>query len=122
MKIIVIGIGKVGYTVAEQLIMENHDVTLIDTSRDVLRDALGSLDAIGIHGNGATSAILLEAGVSASGLVIALTGSDELNLLCCLVAKKLGAEIKVTGFTRLAKGEGIEKKVDDFAAEVASMI
>jgi trk system potassium uptake protein TrkA len=92
MKIIVIGIGKVGYTVAEQLIMENHDVTLVDTSRDALRDALGSLDAIGIHGNGASSAILLEAGVADSGLVIALTGSDELNLLCCLVAKRLGAK------------------------------
>ncbi len=95
MKIIVIGIGKVGYTVAEQLIMENHDVVLVDTSRDTLRDALGSLDAIGVSGNGATRETLIEAGVSESGLVIALTGSDELNLLCCLIAKRLGAKATI---------------------------
>ena len=92
MKITVIGIGKVGYTVAEALIGENHDVTLIDTSNDALRYALGSLDAIGINGNGATVATLSEAGVSESELVIALTGSDEVNLLACLIAKKLGAK------------------------------
>ncbi len=91
MKIIVIGIGKVGYTVAEELIGENHDVTLIDTSGEALRDALGSLDAIGINGNGATAHTLAEAGAGESELVIALTGSDEVNLLACLIAKKLGA-------------------------------
>ena len=68
MKIIVIGIGKVGYTVAEQLIMENHDVVLVDTSRDILRDALGSLDAIGVSGNGATRETLIEAGYCADWL------------------------------------------------------
>ncbi len=92
MKIIVIGVGKVGYTVAEQLIAEKHDVVLVDTSKNTLRDALNSLDAISINGNGAVSPTLLEAGVSESELVIALTGSDEVNLLCCLVAKKLGAK------------------------------
>ena len=91
MKIVVIGIGKVGYTVAEQLVGENHDVTLVDTSTEVLRDALGSLDAIGVSGNGATRTTLNEAGAGESELVIALTGSDEVNLLCCLIAKKLGA-------------------------------
>jgi len=92
MKITVIGIGKVGYTVAEELIGENHDVTLVDKSKEVLSDALGSLDAIGVNGNGATAETLSEAGVKESDLVIALTGSDEVNLLCCLIAKKLGAK------------------------------
>ncbi len=91
MKIIVIGAGKVGYTVAEQLIAEGHDVVIVDTSRDVLRDALDSLDAIGVHGNGAVSSVLLEAGADNCGLLIALTGSDELNLLSCLIASRLGA-------------------------------
>ena len=56
---------------------------------------LGSLDAIGVSGNGATRETLIEAGVSESGLVIALTGSDELNLLCCLIAKRLGAKATI---------------------------
>lgn len=92
MKIIVIGIGKVGYAVAESLASEKHDVTLVDTSRDTLRDALGTLDAISVLGNGATSKTLTEAGAQDAQLVIALTGSDETNLLCCLVAKSLGAK------------------------------
>ncbi len=91
MKIIVVGIGKVGYTVAEQLIAEKHDVVLVDTSKEALRDALSSLDAISVHGNGATRPTLIEAGVEECELLIALTGSDEVNLLCCLIAKKLGA-------------------------------
>lgn len=91
MKIIVVGIGKVGYTVAEQLSNEMHDVTIVDTNNKVLDSALNSLDVIAVSGNGASRRVLTEAGVEESDLVIALTGSDEINLLCCLLATKLGA-------------------------------
>lgn len=91
MNIIVVGIGKVGYTVAEQLSAEMHDVTVIDTNESVLSDTIEELDVQGIHGNGASRKVLLEAGIEECDLLIALTGVDETNLLCCLLANKLGA-------------------------------
>ena len=91
MNIIVVGIGKVGYTVAEQLALENHDVTIIDTNEDVINDTLQDIDVIGVIGNGAVSKTLIGAGVDECDMLIALTGSDELNILTCLLAKKLGA-------------------------------
>lgn len=92
MNIIVIGIGKVGYTVAEQLTQEGHDVTIIDTDDSVINDTLQDIDVIGIIGSGSTSKTLKHAGVEECDMVIALTGSDEVNILCCLIAKKLGAK------------------------------
>lgn len=91
MNVIVVGIGKVGYTVAEQLVAEDHDVTVIDTNEIVLSDTIEELDVRGVHGNGASRKVLMEAGISECDLLIALTGVDETNLLCCLLANKLGA-------------------------------
>ncbi len=91
MNIIVVGIGKVGYTVAEQLAQEDHDIIIVDTEESVINDTLQDIDVIGVIGNGATSKTLIDAGVEESDMVIALTGSDEVNILCCLIAKKLGA-------------------------------
>lgn len=91
MNIIVVGIGKVGYTVAEQLSSEMHNVTVVDLERKVVDDTMSDLDVQGICGNGASRAVLDEAGVEDCDLLIALTGSDEINLLCCLLARKLGA-------------------------------
>ena len=91
LNIIVVGIGKVGCAVAERLTQENHDVTVIDTDEDVINDILQDIDVIGIIGNGASSKTLKTAGVDDSDMVIALTGNDEVNILCCLLANKLGA-------------------------------
>lgn len=91
MNIIVVGIGKVGYTVAEQLATEMHDVTVIDTDENVLSDISQELDVRTVHGNGASRKVLMEAGISECDLLIALTDGDETNLLCCLLANKLGA-------------------------------
>lgn len=91
MKIIVVGIGKVGYTVAEQLSQEMHDVIVVDTNATALSAATRDLDVIGVNGNGASDVVLQEAGIEECDLLIALTGSDEINLLCCLLARKLGA-------------------------------
>ncbi len=90
MRIIIVGCGKVGRTLAEQLDNENHDIVLIEKNPEILSEATDVLDIIGIEGNGATDTVLREAGVDKADLLIAVTPTDELNLLCCLIAKKLG--------------------------------
>jgi trk system potassium uptake protein TrkA len=91
MKIIIVGVGKVGATLAEQLAREGHDVTVIDRRAEALRQISEQLDIMAVEGNGATLAVQLEAGVDSADLVIAVTSTDELNLLTCLIAKKSGA-------------------------------
>lgn len=90
MKIIIIGCGKVGFALAEELTAEKHEVTIIDSSANRLQDVEDDLDALQIVGNGSSIATLSEADVENTDLLIAVTGSDELNLLCCLIGKKLG--------------------------------
>ena len=91
MKIVIVGDGKIGSTLAEQLSREGHEVTIIDQNAVPLHQTVEDLDILCVEGNGAMSATQLEAGVDSADLLIAVTASDELNLLCCLVAKKLGA-------------------------------
>ena len=91
MKIVIVGDGKIGSTLAEQLSREGHEVTIIDQNAVPLQQTVDDLDILCVEGNGAMSATQLEAGVDSADLLIAVTASDELNLLCCLVAKKLGA-------------------------------
>ena len=88
MKIVIVGDGKIGSTLAEQLSREGHEITIIDRSGEPLQQTSEDLDILCIEGNGATYATQMEAGVDAADLLIAVTMSDELNLLCCLVAKK----------------------------------
>lgn len=90
MNIIVVGCGKVGYTLVEQLSNEDHNIVVVDKNADKVRDITEELDTMGVIGNGVSYQTLLEAGVSSADLVIAVTGSDEENLLCCLIAKKAG--------------------------------
>lgn len=92
MKIIIIGAGKVGFTIAENLANENYDITIIDKDSDALIKAEESLDVMCIKGNGVSANILMEAEVAVSDLLIAVTGSDEINMVCCLTAKKLGVK------------------------------
>jgi len=91
MKIIIIGNGKVGFTLAKQLSVENHELVLIDHNADALQNADSALDILCMEGSGASIQVLKEAGVRDAELVVAVTGSDELNIVCCLIAKKLGA-------------------------------
>jgi trk system potassium uptake protein TrkA len=92
MKIVIVGDGKVGYTLASQLSTENHDVTLIDNSPETLERSVEELDVIGIQGNGASYVAQKEAGVDKADLLIAVTSGDEVNIICCMLAKKLGAK------------------------------
>ncbi|HAT01941.1 MAG TPA: Trk system potassium transporter TrkA [Oribacterium sp.] len=90
MNIIVVGCGKVGLTLADQLNKENHNITIIDSNEKVLRHAVDTLDVMGINGNGAMLRTQQEAGVKNADVLIAATDSDEINMLCCLIAKKEG--------------------------------
>ena len=92
MKIIIVGCGKVGYAIAQQLTQEKHDITLVDDEPEHLSRADSTLDAMCLNGNGASISVLMEAGVRSADLVIAVTGVDETNLVCCLIAKSLGAQ------------------------------
>lgn len=92
MKIIIIGNGKVGYTLAEQLSMADHDLTIIDQQSPALQRADSNLDVMCVAGNGASIRTLMEAGARTADLVIAVTNFDEVNIVCCLLAKKLGAK------------------------------
>ncbi|MCR4890560.1 MAG: Trk system potassium transporter TrkA [Lachnospiraceae bacterium] len=86
MKILIAGNGKVGSMVTRQLSNENCDLTLIDRNKQVLESCMEHYDVMGIQGNCASMDTLLDAGVKDADLLIAMTGQDEINLLCCLTA------------------------------------
>lgn len=90
MKIIIVGCGKVGRNLAEQLSRENNDVTVLDMDPQVVEEVASQFDVMGVVGNGASHLVQQEAGVEEADILIAVTNSDELNLLCCLIAKKAG--------------------------------
>ena len=90
MNIIIVGCGKVGEELAHRLNDEGDNITVIDVDSTKVNDVTSRLDVLGVTGNGATHLIQQEAGIRDADLLIAVTGSDELNLLCCLIAKKEG--------------------------------
>lgn len=90
MQIIIVGCGNVGRTLAEQLSKEGHNITVVDERQEKVEYISNTYDIMGIIGNGASFETQMEAGVDEADLLIAVTGSDELNLLCCLIAKKAG--------------------------------
>ncbi len=92
MKIVIIGDGKVGYKLAENLSEDNYDVILIDNDEEKLKGAINNLDVNCFAGDGVSVEVQKEAGVPDSDLVIACASTDELNMLSCLVAKRLGAK------------------------------
>lgn len=88
--IIIVGCGKVGITLVEQLSKEGHDITIIDKNAARVHEISNLYDVMGIVGNGASYSVQMDAGIEEADLIIAVTASDELNLLCCTVAKQVG--------------------------------
>lgn len=95
MNIIVIGNGKVGFSLAKQLVHENHDITVVDVREDALKHAADLLDIMVVRGNGVSAATLLQAGAKDADLVVATTNSDEVNMVCCLTAKNMGTKYTI---------------------------
>ena len=89
LSIIIVGCGKVGQTLIEQLSKEGHDITIIDKNAEKVQAIANTYDIMGLVGNGASYSVQVEAGIENTDLLIAVTESDELNLLCCTVAKRV---------------------------------
>ena len=92
MKIIILGAGKVGATLIKSFINEGHDVVILDIDADAVADRVNRFDINGVIGGGAERNALLEAGVEEADFLIACTSQDEVNILSCVIAKKLGAK------------------------------
>lgn len=90
MNIIIVGCGKVGYTLVEQLSNEEHNIIVVDKNAEKVQYITDNLDAMGVIGNGVSYQTLQDAGIATADLLIAVTGSDEENLLCCVIAQKTG--------------------------------
>ena len=93
MKIIIAGDGKVGSSLTQQLTAEGHDITIIDNDRSVIEQSLEQYDIMAVEGNCATMHTLEQADTANADLLIAVTGADELNLLCCMTAHKINNSI-----------------------------
>lgn len=134
MKIVIVGGGKVGYTLAQQLSTEDHYITLVDNDADVLAHADETLDVMCIKGNGASVEILKSANIGETDILLAVTDSDELNMICCVIGKKLGAKhtvarVRNTDYSNEYKMLKEELELDmlinpemDAANEIARMI
>ena len=90
MKIIIVGGGKIGTTILKDLVSEDHDVVMVDSSPAVIEQITNLYDVMCVCGNGVDNETLTEAGAEKAELLIAVTGSDEFNMLCCFMAKRLG--------------------------------
>ena len=95
MKAIVVGAGEVGFDVARLLAMEKHDVTVIDVNEEALQFVQNRLDVMTIHGSGTSADVLSDCGVRQSDILIAVTTIDEVNLISCMMANRLGVGITV---------------------------
>ena len=90
MRIIVVGCGKVGCTIIESFLSEGHEIIAMDNDPDVVSELSNIYDVMTLCGNGTDSDALLEAGANKCELMIAVTGSDEFNMLSCFLAKRMG--------------------------------
>ncbi len=88
LKILIVGCGKVGTTLARELSKEGHDITVVDKNAEKVHMNVNTYDVMGVVGNGASYSTLVEGGVETADLIIAVTRSDELNILCCTLAKQ----------------------------------
>ncbi len=120
MKIIIAGSGKIGRTLLRQMTAEGHDLTLIDLKKLVLEQAVEEFDVMTVEGNCAAMSVLLDAGVKEADLLIASTGADEVNLLCCMTAHGLNPHIHTIARIRNPEyTEQIYKMRDVFALSMA---
>lgn len=134
MKIIIAGAGKVGYTVADSLSAEGHDLTVIDRDPNTITELSNNLDVICVEGNAANPETLEEAGAAEADLVLAATRSDETNMICGITARKLGSKhviarirdtayLRQIGFLREALGLSVVVNPEyECAMEISRML
>ena len=119
--IIIVGKGKMGFSLADQLASEDHSSTIVDTHEAALRRASDTLDVMSVKGNGVSAAVLREAGAEHADLLIAATSTDEVNMVCCLTAKKMGTSYTIarirnqeytSGLAELKRDLGIDMVIN----------
>ena len=94
MKVVIVGAGEVGFHIARRLAIENRDVVLVDKDSEALRRVSDHIDVQAVHGSGSSPVTLKEAGLKEAETILAVTNSDEINLVACLVADILSPYIK----------------------------
>lgn len=92
MNIVIVGCGKIGITIIDSLVKEGHNVVAVDNNPDAVEEISNIYDVMCVCGSGADYDTLAEADVSKANMVVSVTGSDELNMLCCFLAKEMGAQ------------------------------
>lgn len=105
MRIIICGCGKIGKTVLSSLVKEEHDVVAIDSDAAVVEYVNNAFDVMAVHANGTEYSVLKQLGADRADLFIATTDSDEVNMLVCYLAKKMGAEHTVARIRNIGRNE-----------------
>ncbi|NNF03641.1 MAG: Trk system potassium transporter TrkA [Rhodothermales bacterium] len=95
MRAIVVGAGEVGFDVAKLLAQGGHDVVVVDIDQAALDEVAGRLDVMTVTGNGTSATVLEEAGIRNARFMIAVTAIDEVNIVACMLADRLGVETTV---------------------------
>lgn len=119
MNIGIVGGGKVGFTLAQQLLGEGHDITVIDKNEQVIEHISNTMDVMGYVGNGASYSVLQSVGAEQMDLLIAVTAFDELNMLCCFAAHKLGTKNTVARIRNPEYSDLINALKDDLGLSMA---
>ncbi len=113
MKIVIVGIGKLGEYLAKKLVQEGHEVTLVDVDFSSTQDIINNEDLNYINGNGLDANILIEAGTKEADLLISVMELDEQNTMCCLLGKKLGAKHTIARIRTPEFSNSVELLKDD---------
>lgn len=114
MKIIIVGMGRVGRMLADRIPRDGHDVTVIDRNQKTVEEATDKYNVGGVCGSGITRATLMKAGADTADLIISVTGSDEINVMCCAAAKSYGTRYAVAMVHDPDFSEEIESLSRDF--------
>jgi trk system potassium uptake protein TrkA len=114
MRVVVVGAGEVGFDVARILSMEQHDVSVIDIDPDVLGRVQEKLDVMTVQGNGTSALVLQDAGIQSADMLIAVTAIDEVNLIACMMADRMGVPTTIarTRSDEIARAQSVLKAKD----------
>ena len=122
MKIVIVGGGKVGFAIAQEVSAEGHDVTIIDSSRTVCEQLSLALDGMTVQGNGASLDVQRAALVPESNLLIAASPNDEANILACMLARKLGCPNTIARIRSRAYLDGVQLLREELGLSMAGMV
>ena len=122
MKIIIVGAGEVGFHIASHLALENKDVVVLDKNPDAIRRVSDNLDVQVVTGSGSSPVVLEEAGIRDAEIILAVTNSDEVNLVACLVADIISPSTKKLARIRNADFDNYHENFREAAPHIDTII